>query len=75
MNPVSVKKDADYFIHKAAEISNVELVKDKILDRWYIQSKAKWVTHLYGLYQHCAIIRINPEHNVGHEIYGLFKKR
>ncbi|MEP7171110.1 MAG: class I SAM-dependent methyltransferase [Bacteroidota bacterium] len=75
MSPVSKKTNASFFINeKAAEISNFQFQKKKILDKWYIQNKAKWITYLYSLYQHFSIIRISPELNVGHEIYGLFKK-
>jgi 2-polyprenyl-3-methyl-5-hydroxy-6-metoxy-1,4-benzoquinol methylase len=75
MNPVSIKKSADYYINeKSASISNVELVKKNILDKWYILHHVKWFTYLYCLYQHASIIRLNPELNIGHEIYGLFKK-
>jgi len=75
MSPVSTGKSADFFItEKAATISNFELEKKNILDKWYIQNRAKWITHIYSMYQHFSIIKINPKLNVGHEIYGLYKK-
>ena len=75
MSPVSERKDADLLIkEKAAEISNSELIKEQILNKWYIQYRAKWVTYLYSMYQHLPIIRVNPRLNIGHEIYGLYKK-
>ena len=74
-SPVSERKDADLLIkEKAAEISNSELIKEQILNKWYIQYRAKWVTYLYSMYQHLPIIRVNPRLNIGHEIYGLYKK-
>jgi SAM-dependent methyltransferase len=75
MSPVSVKKNADAILMRMTEEnSDVDLGKDEILDKWYIQNKAKWITCLFSMYQHYSIIRINPELKVGHEIYGLFKK-
>ena len=74
MSPVSKKTNADLLIKEAAEIPGTESSKENILDKWYIQNKSKWITYLYSLYQHFSIIRISPGLNVGHEIYGLFRK-
>jgi hypothetical protein len=75
MSPVSSLKDAGLLIKtKAAEIANVEFSKRSILGRWYIRPGAKWITRFYAAYQHGSIIRLNPDLNVGHEIYGLFRK-
>jgi SAM-dependent methyltransferase len=75
MSPVSKRKNADLLIkEKAKEVLKSEFIKGKILDKWYIQKKAKWITCLYSLYHHLSLITINPELNIGHEIYGLFKK-
>ncbi|MFZ4563831.1 MAG: class I SAM-dependent methyltransferase [Bacteroidales bacterium] len=75
MSPVSVRKDADLLIREnAMEVSGAGLVKEKILNKWYIQDRAKWITATYSLYQHFNMIRINPGLNIGHEIYGLFQK-
>ena len=76
MSPVSMRKNADLLIKRQdMEMSDIELKKEKILDKWYIQNKAKWITYLFSIYQHISIFRINPELNIGHEIYGLFKKK
>jgi 2-polyprenyl-3-methyl-5-hydroxy-6-metoxy-1,4-benzoquinol methylase len=75
MSPVSVKKNAAYFIdEKSAEISTFDLDKTKILDKWYIREQSIWITYLYSLYQHHALITMDPGLNIGHEIYGMFKK-
>lgn len=75
MSPVSVRKDADLLIREnARDVSCKGLVREKILDKWYISDKAKWITAAYSLYQHYSLIRVNPGLNIGHEIYGLFKK-
>ena len=75
MSPVSKRTNADLLIkNKGVEISNIEFIKENILDKWYIQHKAKWITFLYSLYHHFTIIKISPELNIGHEIYGLFQK-
>ncbi len=74
-SPVSTDKDARLLIStKAGEIANVEFRKSDILRQWYIQKRAKWITRLYAAFHHSSVIRINPELNVGHEIYGLFRK-
>ena len=75
MSPVSKKINADAVIKEnAGKVSTIEFIKEKILDKWYIQNKAKWLTYLYSVYQHSSIIRVDPGMNIGHEIYGLFKK-
>jgi 2-polyprenyl-3-methyl-5-hydroxy-6-metoxy-1,4-benzoquinol methylase len=75
MSPVSMRKNADVLIRRQnSRVSGYEWKKEIILDKWYIQCKVKWITHLYSIYQHISIFRINPELNIGHEIYGLFKK-
>jgi len=75
MSPVSKKMKADYFIQgKANELKSIEFRKAEILNKWYIQTDAKWITYFYSLYHHFPIFRVSPERNIGHEIYGLFKK-
>lgn len=74
MSPVSKRTDAGLLIKKTAGIQSSVASKENILDKWYIQKKAKWITYLYSLYQHFSLIMISPEHKVGHEIHGLFKK-
>jgi hypothetical protein len=74
MSPVSKRTDAGLLIKQAAGIPVTGSAKGNILDKWYIQKKAKWITYLYSLYQHFPLIRISPGHNVGHEIHGLYKK-
>lgn len=76
MSPVSKKMNADQMIRESADqISNTPSLKSDVLNKWYIREKAKWITYLYSAYQQGSIIRINPEINIGHEIYGLFKKQ
>jgi ubiquinone/menaquinone biosynthesis C-methylase UbiE len=75
MNPVSEKLKADDYIPgKTEELKSTEFRKAEILDKWYIRTKAKWLTYIYCLYHHFSIIKISPDRNIGHEIYGLFKK-
>lgn len=75
MSPPSTRKNADLLIRQnGEEVSSIELFKENILNKWYIQNGAKWITYLYSAYQHVSLIRINPDWNIGHEIYGLFKK-
>ncbi len=75
MSPASTKYNADKLIkEKATEIANYTVEKKQVLDQWYIKPEAKWVTLLYSKYQQSSLIKIDPELNIGHEIYGLFKK-
>ncbi|MEI7897072.1 MAG: class I SAM-dependent methyltransferase [bacterium] len=75
MNPVSEKLEAGYFIRdKAGELKSIEFSKSEILDKWYIRPGAKWITRLYCKYHHFEILKLSPDFNVGHEIFGLFKK-
>ena len=76
MSPISTKTNADSLINeKAVEIAKINFNKKNILDKWYIKKNAKWITYFYSMYQHYSVIRMNPELNVGHEIYGLFQKK
>ena len=80
MSPVSHESgpghfSSGYFINeKAGEVSTIKFSKQEILHQWYITEKARWVTALYSRFQHGTIFRIRPEFNLGHEVYGLFKK-
>ena len=75
MSPASRKTQADLFIQeKAGELKRVEFIKEKILDKWYIRPGARWITGLYSLVHHFSMLRLSPERNIGHEIYGLYKK-
>ena len=74
-SPVSGKNQADFFINqKVHELPQSEFSKEEVLDQWYILNNAKWITRLYSVYQHFSILRSSPGNNIGHEIYGLFKK-
>jgi SAM-dependent methyltransferase len=75
MNPLSIKKSADlYILGKAKELPEIEFRKKEILGKWYIRERIQWITRLYCLYHHFFLFRINPSRNIGHEIYGLFRK-
>jgi SAM-dependent methyltransferase len=75
MSPVSKRTNADFFINEnVQEISSIDLTKKHVLNQWYVQSRATWLTFVYSIFKHFSIFRINPELNVGHEIYGLYKK-
>jgi ubiquinone/menaquinone biosynthesis C-methylase UbiE len=71
---VSKKLKADAFVAKADDLKHVEFNKAKILDKWYIRPKAKWITRWYSAYHHFNLFKISPHYNIGHEIYGLFRK-
>jgi len=75
MSPVSKRTSAGFFItEKAKEAESIDLIKNQVLGQWYIQKKAIWITFVYSIFHHFSIIRINPEFNIGHEIYGLYQK-
>ena len=75
MSNISTKLSADNMIKEnASKIVFADLNKEKILNKWYVCPKAKWITILFSFYQHYSFIKLNPKYNLGHEIYGLFKK-
>jgi hypothetical protein len=75
MNPVSTLKNSDEYINtKINELPLIQYDKSKILNKWYINSNFKILTYLYSLYHHHSLIKLKPDFNVGHEIFGLFKK-
>ncbi len=75
MSRVSRKLDAGMLIsEKAKEIAQEGFSIKALLEKWYISQQAKWLTYLYSAYQHDHWVRMDPELNVGHEIYGLFRK-
>jgi SAM-dependent methyltransferase len=75
MSPVSQRRSADEYIRqKSGELKVLNLHKNAILNQWYIRPWARWLTLLYSLYQHNALIRLNPASNAGHEFYGLFRR-
>ena len=75
MNPVSTKKSADLFINqKSSEMADIICDKRLILNKWYIRSRFKIITRTWCQVHHYILIKIRPERNIGHEIYGLFRK-
>ncbi len=42
---------------------------------WYFQKKFRRIGIFLAFYHHCIFLKLPPQYNLGHEIYGLFKKR
>jgi len=42
---------------------------------WYLRTKQTWITVFICWYHHRAGLKLPPELNLGHEIYGLFRRR
>ncbi|HEY4800969.1 MAG TPA: class I SAM-dependent methyltransferase [Bacteroidia bacterium] len=75
MAPLSTKKSSDFYIkNEISKVREIHFDKKEVLNKWYIQNKIKFITRLMSWYHHSQFIRLSPELNVGHEIYGLFKK-
>jgi len=75
MSPHSTQRSAGQLIRDHEETSPAfGASKEEILKKWYIRRGAKKITYLYSIYQHCPILRADPGMNIGHEIYGLFRK-
>jgi 2-polyprenyl-3-methyl-5-hydroxy-6-metoxy-1,4-benzoquinol methylase len=55
-------------------VDEVKFDKHEILNVWYIKPKLKWLTVFVSWYHHCETLKLAPQHNVGHEIYGVFIK-
>ncbi len=74
MAAVSQNRSAGFYINeKIAEVKNDTIDKEDILNKWYINSKRKYLIYWISWYQHANLIKIDPKLNVGHEIYGLFQ--
>ena len=74
MSTVSTKKESDTYINdKISELQNDDFNKEEILSTWYINDKTKFFTYLVCLYHQSKLFKVNPIHNIGHEIHGLFK--
>ena len=75
MSPISQKTNAALLINeKAQDAPQINLSKKDILAKWYIIPNAKWITFIYSFYHHFLFLRAKPELNIGHEIFGLYKK-
>lgn len=76
----SQKRSADETMQKLRAISvhdqsNFPTIGHMIHTQWYLRTRFQCLTHLICWYHHQPIIKLNPRKNLGHEIYGLFKKR
>lgn len=75
MQKESEKLSADREINQNKDlIFDISFDKDTVLNKWYITKKHKWLTVLYSWYQHKWLIKLSPQLNVGHEIFGVFMK-
>ncbi len=72
MAAISTKKSSDEFINKTLPETE-SAPKVDILNKWYLKTNLKFITRLVVWYQHTNLIKLNPDKNVGHEIYGLFR--
>jgi len=74
MAPVSRKKDSSIYIdEKINELKTITVDKKTVLNKWYINKNWKFLTYIVSFSHHANLIKLSPELNVGHEIYGLFK--
>lgn len=74
MAPVSHKKNADEYIRRTGELINNEIIKEEILNKWFIKRNIPALIWFIIWYHHGKMIKLDPCLNVGHEIYGLFRK-
>lgn len=71
----STKKNSDFYVNTEIEkVKKIDFNKAEVMDKWYINDKRKFITHLVSWYNHMKIIKLSPDLNVGHEISGLFEK-
>lgn len=74
MSPVSQKLSSSYYAEeKLGELEDHNFKKSEVLKSWYINKNRKTLTYAVTSYLHANPIRVSPELNIGHEIYGLFK--
>jgi SAM-dependent methyltransferase len=69
------KHASDYIRRQNSIAAQQEFSKQEILNAWYIRKKYRWITYLVSAFHHSGGVKISPENNVGHEIYGLFRKQ
>jgi SAM-dependent methyltransferase len=73
--PQSRKLSASHYTGvKAGEMQDLVPDRNRVLGKWYIRCGIRRVTWLYSLIHHFQLIRLSPVYNVGHEIYGIFRK-
>lgn len=74
MAPVSQKKNSAVYIEKKInDLKEPNFAKKAVLNKWYINKNRKLITYLISWYHHANIVKLPPELNVGHEIFGLFR--
>jgi len=74
MSPVSQKLSSSLYANeKIKDLENFSFIKSEVLKSWYINKSRKMMTYIISSYLHANPIRVSPELNVGHEIYGLFQ--
>lgn len=74
MAPISHKKNSAVYIEeKINELKTINIDKKIVLDKWYINKNRNFLTYIVSYYHHAKLIKLSPELNVGHEIYGLFR--
>lgn len=74
MAAASQKKSGDFYIEKKInKVKEIDFDKKTVLNKWYINKSRKFITYMISWYHHANIVKLSPELNVGHEIYGLFK--
>jgi 2-polyprenyl-3-methyl-5-hydroxy-6-metoxy-1,4-benzoquinol methylase len=67
------KSSAGYNEEDTERLKQYFPAKQNILDKWYIHPRRKLFTLLISWYHHAHILRMPPEFNLGHEIFGLFR--
>lgn len=76
MAPASQKRSADFYVNeKVAQVRSVSLNKETILNKWYLKPGRSAAARFVCWYKHAEWITVDPRINVGHEVYGLFRKR
>ncbi|UTW62079.1 class I SAM-dependent methyltransferase [bacterium SCSIO 12741] len=70
----SKRRAAGDYIGREKELQAESWDKQSILNEWYINPQNKGLAYAYSSFQHGVLFKINPEYNVGHEFYGIFRK-
>ena len=72
---VSKKLEADPFVNdRIHDVQEMSFNKKKVLSAWYLRNPDGTLARLVCAFHHGYLLTLDPFHNVGHEIHGIFKR-
>lgn len=75
MAAASTQKDSGAYLARVdVATAETQTGEADLLDRWSLREGRAWVTRMSAWYHHADLVTVDPALNVGHEIFGLFRK-